>query len=208
MATALAYPPTRYRTYSRSKSPISPWPGVYHLDAGTGGVFASENIAQLPNWVATPVIEIKRAHQTLFADTRSVRDHLLNVRDTFRLNMTELAQVFGVTRPAAYAWLEGVEPKPEARMLILSLSRAADRLAKAGIERPELYVRRPMFDGKSLIDLLKEERNVDDAISAIEALAKKEAIVRKEALTRHAGRPKRQLESLDALTTPLMRDRD
>jgi len=208
MAAALAYPLTNYPPYFRPKNSLPMWPETYHLKAGTGGAFASENVAELPKWVVASVIEVKRAHQAIPTDTRSVRDHLLNVRDTFRLNMTELAQVFGVTRPAAYGWLEGVEPKPEVRTLILSLSRAADRLAKADIERPELYVRRPMFDGKSLVDLLKAGRNIDDAVSAIEVLAKKETTVRKEALTRHAGRPKRQLESLEALTTPLVWDRD
>lgn len=210
MATSLTYPLNNsgFRMYSRPKKPSSAWLGICRFAAGTGGTFARENIAQLPNWIAMPDIEVKRAQQVLPADTRSVRDHLLNVRDTFRLNMTELAQIFGVTRPAVYSWLEGVEPKPEARTLILNLSRLADRFAKVGIERPELYFRRPMFNGKSIVDLLKAGQNIGDAVAAIEALAKKEAVVRKEASSRHAGKPKRQPESLDLLATPLMRDRD
>jgi hypothetical protein len=184
------------------------WSGLRLLIAGTGGIFASENVEQLSNWIAKPPIEVRHSSQNRPVDSRTVRDHLLNVRTTFRLNMTELAQVFGVTRPATYGWLEGTEPKPEAQRLILQLSGAADRLARSDIERPELYVRRPMFNGKSLVDLLKAGRSVAGALASIETLAKKEAATRKEAQNRRVGQPKQQLEHLATLATPLMPDSD
>ena len=194
--------------------PLPPWASkstacvsLYdRLIEGTGGFFTTENIGQLLGWMTPLVIDIRKAPQTRSADARSIRDHLLNVRDIFRLNMTDLAHIFNVTRQAVYGWLEDVEPKPEARSLILRLSQAADRLAKASVERPDLYVRRPMFDGKSLVDFLKTGQNLDNAIATVEALARKETSVRKEAPTRRAGKPKRQLENLDALATPLLRD--
>jgi DNA-binding transcriptional regulator YiaG len=47
-------------------------------------------------------------------DTRSSAEHVANIRDVFAINMSDLASVLGVTRPTAYTWLEGQEPKPEA----------------------------------------------------------------------------------------------
>ncbi len=113
-------------------------------------------------------------------DTRSPADHVANVRDVFFISMSEMASIFGVTRPTAYAWLEGQEPEPETVKRIQQLSRAADEVKQANIIRLDLLVHRPILNGRSLFDMLKADEDLMKALAALKTISEKEAQARHE----------------------------
>ena len=137
--------------------------------AGTGGLSATPNVLYAATTYRNPIIREIRGHH-------SNRDHILSfaqrlsiIREMFGLRMSEVAQIFGVSRPAAYAWLNGSEPRADTRIRILRLSRAAEELKTAGIENIRQYVRQPTASGQSLIDLLQSGADVSTTVSLIKA---------------------------------------
>jgi DNA-binding transcriptional regulator YiaG len=147
--------------------------------AGTGGIMTAHSTEVLNRWVYDPRIHVEPSAQKN-ADTRSPAEHVANIRDVLAINMSDLAAVLRVTRPTAYAWLEGQEPKPEAVMLIQRLSRAADEIKRANITRIDKLMHRPVLDGRSLLDILKADEDPLKALGPLKAIAKKEAQTRRE----------------------------
>ena len=66
--------------------------------AGTAGTYSPLAIAQLADFSPIPIIRVvgRNSDQRI----RSVVESLLRVRDVFGLKMSELAEVFGVSRTA------------------------------------------------------------------------------------------------------------
>jgi transcriptional regulator with XRE-family HTH domain len=131
-------------------------------------------------------------------DTRSPAEHVANIRDVFAINMSDFASVLGVTRLTAYAWLEGQEPNPETVMHIQRLSRAADAFDRANIERLDELLRRPISGGCSLLDMLKADEDLSEALATLKTIAEKEAQTRRE--PKGSGKHLRSLD--DVLDEP------
>ncbi|NJN38437.1 MAG: hypothetical protein HC790_06355 [Acaryochloridaceae cyanobacterium CSU_3_4] len=111
---------------------------------------------------------------------RSPAEHVANIRDLLAINMSDLAAVLGITRPTAYAWLEGQEPKPEAIVRIQHLSRIADDVKRANIPRLDKLVHRPILEGCSLLDLLKADKDPSEALAKLQVIAEKESQKRRQ----------------------------
>jgi hypothetical protein len=128
---------------------------------------------------------------------------LLNIRDVFALRMSELAQIFGVSRRAAYDWLEGVTPKPETVTRIYTLSKYAEELKAAGIAPIEHFVHRPLVTGRSLLDLLKSGESLEAAIDIIKRTASEEVKNRKRLGRRTSDTITAGVDGLDEVSTPI-----
>jgi DNA-binding transcriptional regulator YiaG len=113
-------------------------------------------------------------------DTRSPAGQVANIRDVFAINMSDFASVLGVTRPIAYAWLEGQEPNAETAIRIQRLSRAADKVKCMNITHLDKLVHRPISNGRSLLDILKADENPSEALATLKAIAEKEDQTRRE----------------------------
>jgi transcriptional regulator with XRE-family HTH domain len=139
--------------------------------AGTGGVYTPANIQKAWFDHHNSIILIRGNH-TKRHQVLSISQHLAQIRETFGLSMTELAQVLRISRPTAYAWLNGTDPKDEeGKALISRLSNYAESLRSAGITKVEILARQPISAGKSLIDLLKSGNDVSAAIASIKFTA-------------------------------------
>lgn len=138
--------------------------------AGTGGTFGAQNISYATSLIHNPIIEV-RGHQPKRERLTSIAQQVSLIRDALGLKMSELAQIFGVTRPTAYAWLNGADPKPELKIKILRVNRLVNDLHAANILKVERYCRLPLDSGESLIDALKSGSNWDAAVSAIKRTA-------------------------------------
>jgi transcriptional regulator with XRE-family HTH domain len=169
--------------------------GVHLLiwTAGTGGIMTAHSTAEVLNRFHYPRIHVEpsRAKQV---DTRSPAEHVANIRDVLAISMSDLASVLGVTRPTAYAWLEGQEPKTEAVMHIQRLSRVADEINRANIIRLDKLVHRPILNGRSLLDILKTDEDPIAALATLKAIADKEAQTRRE--PKGAGKHLRSLDDV------------
>jgi hypothetical protein len=179
------------------------WPiALSGIAAGaTGAIYARDMSA---TQLATPFIRIRQSEDKNYA--RSVAEHLLNIRDALDLKMSELARIFGVSRPAAYAWLDGTLPKPEIVRKICDLSTQADSLRAAGIGRLGHFSRRPVVAGRSLVDLLNSGDDVAEALAVIKRTALRETKTRN--LTSRHGRSKKSgISAADEVSNPIMIER-
>lgn len=174
-------------------------PFLFMLYPGTGGAFAPESVAQLERWAHRPGLEVHHARPHATQDGRTLEERVRHVRDAFGLNMSELAAVFNVSRPTVYAWLNGQSPSPYAVANILRLNADADRfVATAAAANPERYVRQPIFDGATLVDLLKTQGDTSWAIARLNEIAG----VPPKKKVRGFGKPMGPVEELDDLSTP------
>ena len=84
--------------------------------------------------------------------------------------MSELAEIFGVSRQAVYLWLKGENLKNEYVQKIWQLSVVAEQMEVAGIDRPEHFIHRPISaNGHSLFQILLTGENAYAALSFLKA---------------------------------------
>ncbi|WP_414541475.1 hypothetical protein [Nostoc sp. CCY0012] len=193
--TRQIYPPfsIKPKNISTPQSAITIVVPLLIWTAGTGGVMTPHSTAEVLNRFHYPRIHIEpsRAKQV---DVRSPAEHVANIRDVFAINMSDLASVLGVTRPTVYAWLAGQEPKGEAVIRIQQLSCAADKFNQANIIRLDKLVHRPIFNGRSLLDILKTDEDPIAALATLKVMADKEAQTRRE--PKGAGKHLRSLDDV------------
>jgi transcriptional regulator with XRE-family HTH domain len=163
------------------------------LTAGTGGVMTAHGAAELSRWAHAPFIHIDR-NDTYNVDARSPAEHVLNIRDVFSLRMSDLATVLGVTRPTAYAWMKGDEPKPDAIKRIHRLSQIADDISQVEIPRLDKLIYRPVLNGRSLLDILKTDEDPAEVVALLREIARNEAQTRRE--PKGSGRHLRSLDEV------------
>jgi transcriptional regulator with XRE-family HTH domain len=178
------------------------------LVAGTGGIFDVDNTAKVPYLTNCSIVRLKVAEGEEVSPVRdalSIAERLQHLRDVLGLKMSELADIFGVSRQAAYAWLSGTIPKGEIVKKIWTFSNDVEKLRRAGVSRPELFTHRPVLqDGRSLFDLLVDGSPLDKAIAVIISTAEKEAISRSEASARQSGAFNESNSSSVYVVRPLM----
>jgi hypothetical protein len=92
---------------------------------------------------------------------------LVHIRDIFGLKMSELSQIFGVSRRAAYDWLEGATPRPEMTAKIYQLNTMATVFSHAGIKNVRHFIHRPILGDRTLFELLKAGENLDSATEVV-----------------------------------------
>jgi len=173
------------------------------ITSGTAGaypvLFDFQNIMDFRGPMQSKTVE-KRVEIALAPSTAQL---LLNIRDIFTLRMSELAQIFGVSRRAAYDWLEGAEPKPDTVARIYVLNKYAEELKAAGIAQIEHFVRRPVVSGRSLLDLLKSGESIEAAIDVIKRAASEEAKNRRQLGQRISETNTTSVDGFDEVSTPV-----
>jgi transcriptional regulator with XRE-family HTH domain len=180
------------RSYSLGYYRIAPNPAVkivapllLSFTAGTGGIITPDSMSVLNNCIYTSQLHVEHPSAkclenivTKEVELRPPADLVANIRDVFGLSMSDLAALLGVTRPTAYAWLEGQEPKPEAVIWIQRLSKTADETKRMNISRLDKLVHRPLVEGRSLFDVLKADEDPTQIIASVREIAEKEAQTR------------------------------
>lgn len=153
--------------------------------AGTGGMHSVEGQANpfAQKWGFHRLLNIQgiaSPQEKQATQVKTISEQLLNIRESFALSVAGLASIFQVTRPTIYSWLDNQNLKPDAYQKIEKLNKLAESFSALSLDRPDLLVNRPLFEGKSLVDLLRNGENLSEAFDTIKILANKEAIQRKE----------------------------
>ena len=147
------------------------------LVAGTGSAYP---IHDADSWFKTvkPRVSFSLAKESKThkneerLDVRTSVEHIENIREILNPSMTDLAAVFGVSRQAVYKWISrDSEPEPATQLKVSMLSRVADQLNAANVERAGSLVKMKAFEGRSLMDLVKLGISSSDHISALIAEA-------------------------------------
>jgi len=184
------------------------------LVAGTGGLYSPANAALVSEWTnvpaitisSTPSVERKKSTQQV-----SIPTTILQIRDRLGLKMSEVAEIFGVSRQAVYLWLKGDNLKTEYVQRVWQLSRIAQRLQLAGIDRPEHFIHRPLSpEGGSLFHLLVGGGDVDSALTMLKEQFKAEQSSREKSFAEHQNtrNRKQDLSSVMELATPILEEID
>ena len=117
-----------------------------------------------------------RTSNTVAAETpdgRSAGGHIDNIRGVFKPTVTDLADLFGVSRQTIYKWQMGkATPTADKLGRIRRLSRAADEFLQAGVSWAKDMHKMKAFAGRSLLDLFKSGEDAPEHTAALIAEAK------------------------------------
>jgi len=202
--------------YSRGSAPPFIAVGLLFgtLVAGTGGVFSPTNTARIPELTNAPAITITSTpsvERKILAQQASIPKAILQIRDGLGLKMSEVADIFGVSRQSVYLWLKGEKLKKEYVQRVWQVSLVAERLQIAGIDRPEHFIHRPLSpEGDSLFQLLISGANVDSALALVKEQFNVERSSRDKAHVEHQNMRHRKpdLSSVMELATPILDEVD
>jgi transcriptional regulator with XRE-family HTH domain len=101
-------------------------------------------------------------------DTRSIKEHLENIRAVLNPPIADLATLFNVSRQAIYKWLaETSNPEPEKAESIKTLSEIADTFKRSEIIRINALLHMKNHEGNSLFDLLKNKKPFKEQIKLL-----------------------------------------
>ena len=125
--------------------------------AGTMGLVTPQSLEQRAATSNSPVhYEIDMTGVALTIQPVALEptsaDDLARVREVLKPAVLELANIFGVSRQAVYAWQDGAQPAPEAAARLAVLARAADVFAAAGVAAGTRTLRRKVAGGGTVLD--------------------------------------------------------
>jgi transcriptional regulator with XRE-family HTH domain len=181
---------------------------------GTGGGYSEANAGLIPGGTNVPVVTINStpsAKSSKPAQEISIPKAILQIRDRLGLKMSEVADIFGVSRQAVYLWLKGDNLKIEYVQRVWQVSLIAERLQRAGIDRPEHFIHRPLSpEGNSLFQLLVSGADADSALALLEEQFIAEQSSRDKSFAEHQNtrHRKQDLSSAMELATPILEEAD
>ena len=145
---------------------------LYFGLAGTAGMYSPQTIANLADFSPTPIIRV--VGQKSQKKHRTAAESLMKMRDIFGLKMSEIAQIFGVSRTAVYDWVSGTTPKADIAVKLDLFGSCADELCEAGISNCSLFLRRPLGAGRTLLDAMKTGQDLQRILPSLKQMAVEE----------------------------------
>lgn len=133
---------------------------------------------------------------------RTVAEQITFLRQDLGLTVSEIADWMGVTRPAVYGWLKDVQPQPETLRMIAKVDATTTALADLKLHRPDHIIKRPLFNGRSALDVLRDgDLLTPEQLSTLKDLDQREQARRR---THVSGTPVRSLSDTAGDSTPIM----
>jgi transcriptional regulator with XRE-family HTH domain len=174
------------------------------LASGTAGAYKNEgSLLERIQSIRVPIDISGRQARDEITYAYSHAQLLSNIRDAFGLKMSEVAQIFGVSRRAAYDWLAGAVPRPDIVARIYKLNKQADELHAAGIPSVAHFTHRPVLGGRSLLEVLKSGEEIEAAVAIIRRTAAEEAQNRKQLGRRTSASDTAIIDGFDEVSTPI-----
>jgi transcriptional regulator with XRE-family HTH domain len=103
--------------------------------------------------VLRPSIEVKPA---VSMASLTISDRLNFVKETLGLSITQLAELFGVTRKTVYDWYEGAEPRQAMIGRLIALQEVFDASGDANLLRLKAFWSVPV-NGRSFLSTLQSD---------------------------------------------------
>lgn len=133
----------------------------------------------------------------------TVAEDVAVLRHDLGLAVSDIAEWMGVTRPAVYGWLKDVHPQPKTARQLAALSTAVKPIADLKLHRSDHVIKRPLFDGRSALDLLRSGQSL--STEQLLALHDLDAREERQRQAYALGRPVRSLADVAADSAPVMR---
>ena len=110
------------------------------------------------------------------------------IKNGFRLSVSGLARMFGVSRQAIYDWRSGKAVSPENAARLSDMARATDVLIGACVELSPHLLRRTITSGKNLLELVRDGASAESSALMLVSILRAEASQRERLLARMNGR--------------------
>jgi transcriptional regulator with XRE-family HTH domain len=165
--------------------------GPLGLEVGTGGYATFEYFTTRGDrgyWSA-PFEWSHRFTEAIIGTT--VTEKLARIREVLGPTMIDLAALLRVSRRAVYDWQEGKEITAENLQRVEGLAKAADVLAVEGLRGSSSALHRPIKNGKTFFQLVKQGGSAEDAARSLVRMLRVEADQREGLQKRLAGRKRR-----------------
>jgi DNA-binding transcriptional regulator YiaG len=165
--------------------------------AGTLGIVTPEYFTKqnaTSNW---PFRLVSREAAPLGDVQNSTARTISRIRGTFKLTITELAALFGVSRQTVYDWQSGKGMSDDRSDRLEELSKAADVFADSGLSLSPRALRRKLADGKTLFDVIRDGGPAEEATRSLVTTLQRETEQRKALDARLASRKRRTLDQAD-----------
>lgn len=164
--------------------------------AGTMGVLTPESLEQRSATSNSPVhYEAVPASVASLMEPVALEptpaENLARVREVLKPAVLELANLFGVSRQAVYAWQDGAQPAPLVAARLATLARAADVFANAGLTVDTKTLRRRVAGGGTVLDAVL---GGGDAVQVAQSLV--------QTLTRERAQRQQVTQQLDGRQRP------
>jgi hypothetical protein len=138
----------------------------------------------------------------------SPADDLDHIRKVLRPSVTELAKTLSVSRQAIYDWQAGRPIAAENVARLKDIARAADLFARGGLEASSYLVRRPIINGKSLFDIIRDGGSAEAAAQTLIDIVRPELQQRERLKARLANRARPTREHFEDVGAPMLDEKD
>lgn len=104
----------------------------------------------------------------------SIAENIKFIRNTFNLNVSELADLLNVSRPTVYSWMKGETTKNGDYQKHINFVREyAGKIANLKLERPDSFMKRPLSIEGQIIYIFDSLKNqIDISNIAFEIIKK------------------------------------
>jgi transcriptional regulator with XRE-family HTH domain len=136
----------------------------------------------------------------------SPTQNLAQIREVFHPSITELANLFGVSRQAIYDWQAGKGTSSEHSEKLETLAKASTILASPGVPLSQL-LRRKLPGGKTFFEIVKDGDSAELAALKLLELAKRDTEQRQKLEARLSGR-KRPLINRGDIGLPMLSEEE
>ncbi len=180
---------------------------AFGLNVGTGGALTPDYIKER-GAKGYEFVNYKPTTPTsdLFW-TRSPADDLAQIRNVLHPTVTDLANALRVSRQAVYSWQAGSSIAQENAVRLAELARAADLFAKDGLTVNAQLLRRSIYEGKNLLEIVRDGGSVQAGAQMLIEIVRREARQREILQSRLASRPRLSRDDYDDFGTPMLDER-
>jgi transcriptional regulator with XRE-family HTH domain len=122
---------------------------------------------------------------------------LFRIREIFKLTITELASLFGVSRQTVYDWQSGKGISAVRADRLEELSKAADLFADSGLSISPRTLRRKLASGKTLFDVVRDGGPAEEATRSLIQVLRREIEQRRALDARLRNRKRTPMDQAD-----------
>lgn len=162
-------------------------------NGGTAGVRSAECRQYYTS--LSPVLKVAPQVQNYISATTA--DNLIKIRNVFKPAVSDLANIFSVSRQAIYNWLAGEEPIDAHAQKIKDLASAAELAIQSGVAITGNVLKRKIVSGKSLFELVQSGESANDSMLELLKILKRETEQRRQTEQRLARRTQPRIDSQD-----------
>ncbi|MBI5142030.1 MAG: helix-turn-helix transcriptional regulator [Nitrospirae bacterium] len=129
-----------------------------------------------------------RSNAVKAVSARTPAEDMEQIRKVLSPAISDLAKAFNVSRQTIYNWLRGEQPTPEHLAKMSELAVAADMFAEAGIPVNGALLKRKVFNGRNIFEMIQDGGSARDAAQLLRQIVEQETSQRERLDARFANR--------------------